>query len=371
MNDETNEQARPTLPHHPRGMSKWAPITACPCFEGKEGNQNAEIGTKCHALFADALRAYKDSRKVPSEAEMSAMPLHEAGALRGAQQVIDNYWGDYPRIEMPVGILDSDIYGTPDYCALTERGCVVVDFKTFFNPGRDYFPQLEGYALAVIQKAYKFDEWEDKQAELVIIYGDKPDATEHCRVKFSDLRSRFEAVTKAFDERDSGKARPHQCNWCEICQNAPACTAWKAVAEHVSGELKDAPNPENWAVFTPARKAQLLVLAESVSKWATAVRDMAKADALNGETLEDAEHGIAFKLRESRGRLTPRVADLWNHAKVHGVDAQAFMACLSCSSTVATKLLQGTGMKKAEAEAVVKACSDEGKGTVSLVRAQA
>ena len=369
MNDETKETKQ--APHHPRGMSKWSAILECPCFESAGESADSTVGTKCHALFADALRGYKESRKIPTEEEISALPMHEAGALRGARQVIEHYWGNAPRIETPIGILDTDIYGTPDYFALTERGCVVVDFKTFYNPGRDYFPQLEGYALGVLKVAYPFEKWDSLQAELVVIYGDKPDATEHCRVKFSDLKARFESAMRAFDVKEAGIGKPHQCNWCELCANRATCPEVTAVVKTVAeGELLHA--PERWADLPVQRRAQMLVLAEAVSKWADTVRGLAKEDAMNGVAIQDVENGIAFKLRESRGRLTPRIDELWRNCQRLGISADDFREALSCSSTNAVKLIQtkGQGVKtKRQAEEIVRACSDVGKGSVSLVRA--
>lgn len=378
MNDETKELATSNQPaplftpkHHPKSMSKWAPIMECPCFESSGETADSVLGTKCHKLLADTLDDYIHEGTTPAPEVIATAGLHEAGALKAGKAIIEKWWGDHPHVESQVEIPGTGIYGTPDFYALTKRGCVVVDFKTFYNPGRDYFPQLCGYALAIIKSNYPEAEWESKQADMVVIYGDKPDATESCRDTFANLEATFERVMDNFCERETGYPRPHQCNWCDLCASRATCPEVMKVAKTVAeGELLHA--PEKWQELTIARRAQMLVLAEAVSKWADTVRGLAKEDALNGVAIQDLDNGIAFKLRESRGRMAPRIDDLWRNCQRLGISADDFRLALTCTSTNATKLIyeKGQGVKtKKDAEEIVRACSDVGKGSVSLVRA--
>lgn len=357
--------------HHPKSMSKWAPILECPCFESAGESADSELGTKCHKLLADTLGEYIHEGTTPTPEDIERLSLHEAGALKAAKAIIENWWGENPHIESQVEIPGTGIYGTPDFYALTPRGCVVVDFKTFYNPGRDYFPQLAGYALAIIRSHYPESEWKKKQADLVVVYGEKPNATDSCRDTYAMLEETFERVLDNFCERETGYPRPHQCNWCELCASRATCPEVTKLAKTVAeGELLHA--PEKWQELPVARRAQMLVLAEAVSKWADTVRGLAKEDALNGMDIQDPDNGIAYKLRESRGRMTPRIDELWRNCQRLGISADDFRLALNCTSTNATKLIyeKGQGVKtKKQAEEIVRACSDVGKGSVSLVRA--
>lgn len=373
--------------HHPHGMSKWPAILECPVFEGRGESRDAAMGTAVHKAFAGYIEDWKLGLKLPGAEELS---LHEAGALRAAKAVCDEVGravntsgGVFTETRVS---LDGDVFGTCDAFFVDEAEKVVhvYDFKTFFNPGRDYFAQLIGYGLAILQERHGMDALfaRDFGIECTVLYGDSAEVSRR-RVDFMEAVGVWSAAESAFSAREEGRAKPCQCNWCELCAHfgtCPACMRQVVSLPAVEGvealpaaagpeaEAAGASMPWKWDVLEPAVKARMLVLAEFAGKWADAVRALAKADALSGAVLADEANGIAFRLRESRGRARPRVNELWPLMVAHKVSAEAFRERLSISASDAERLLRDAGMRAREAKEAVLAVSDVGAGCVSLVR---
>lgn len=364
--------------HHPRGMSGWPAILACPCFTSKGDSKDAEVGTATHAKLAGWLEAYKRDGVLP-EVDRAALSLHEAGAYRAAQWIVASFaLAKIPRERLHVEhrcTLPNGVFGTADAVWVTDDHVVhVVDFKTFYNPGRDYTPQLIGYGLAVadalLRSAWHGADEEDTFIDWDVLYGDKANAPEDGdSYDVAYAREICERAMAAYDQRDAGTATPTQCNWCELCEHHATCPAVMRSIETLKTDNERQPVAEQWGALTPVRKAQLLVVAEFAAKWSDTVRALAKADALAGVELVDLARGIAYTLRESKGRAKPRVADLWPLLAGRGVSAADYKAKLSISASDAEALLKGVGIAAKEAKALVLSVSDIGKGSVSLVRA--
>lgn len=370
--------------HHPRGMSKWPAVLACPCFEGKEGGEEAAEGTRLHALLAGWLEAMRGGDLSP-DVDVEALSFHEAGAWRAAQAIrkavldLGLPFGDL-RVETRVTLFDAanrdTVFGTAD-CLLVdpERGVVHVwDFKSFYNPGRDYSAQLLGYGLA----AALASKTPIERIRWTVLYGDHAE-TESGEASNAEAMSVFQRAMSVFDNRrEHVPAKPCQCNWCELCARFPACRACAAVAEDVRKEFQAAEGSEvlactltadGWGRLTSTRKAQMLVLAEFCGKFADAVRAKAKEDLLAGVSITDPENGIAYALRETRGRLKLDCDLLWAAAKAHGVGKEAFRGCLKPDATAAKKVLRAAGLSAKDADAVLESCGERGAGSQTLVRA--
>lgn len=377
------EAPAPTA-HHERGMSRWPAVLACPCFEGKDASADAEEGTRLHALLAGWLTALRDGDAEP-EVEVGALSFHEAGAWRAFKAIrravldLGLPFGDL-RVETRVTLFDAankdTVFGTAD-CLLAdpERGVVHVwDFKSFYNPGRDYSAQLLGYGLG----AALASKTPIERIRWTVLYGDHEESESGEATK-AEAMSVFQRAMAVFDNRrEHVPAKPCQCNWCELCARFPACRACAAVAEDVRKEFQAAEGSEvlactltadGWGRLTSTRKAQMLVLAEFCGKFADAVRAKAKEDLLAGVSIADPENGIAYALRETRGRLKLDVDALWAAAKAKGVQAAAFRACLKPDAVEAKKVLRSAGLTAKAADEVLESCGVRGAGSQTLVRA--
>ena len=371
-------QAPAPTAHHVRGMSRWPAVLACPAFEGREASADAEEGTRLHALLAGWLTALRDVDAEP-EVEVGALSFHEAGAWRAFKAIrrtvldLGLPFSDL-RVETRVTLFDAankdTVFGTAD-CLLVdgERGVVHVwDFKSFYNPGRDYSAQLLGYGLG----AALASKTPIERIRWTVLYGDHEE-TESGEASKAEAMAVFQRAMSIFDNRVAHvPAKPCQCNWCELCQRFTTCPACAAVVKAVAGG-EQAPvagdGRKPWDKLTTTRKAQLLVLAEFCSKWADAVRSAAKADLLAGVSISDPENGIAYALRETRGRLKLDVDALWAAAKAKGVPAAAFRACLKPDATEAKKVLRAAGLTAMAADDVLESCGSRGSGSQTLVRA--
>ena len=359
-------------------MSRWPAVLACPCFEGKDASADAEEGTRLHALLAGWLEGLRGGDVEP-EVEVGALSFHEAGAWRAFKAIrraVVELGLPFSalRVETRVTLFDAankdTVFGTAD-CLLAdpERGVVHVwDFKSFYNPGRDYSAQLLGYGLG----AALASKTPIETIRWTVLYGDH-DESESGEASKAEAMSVFQRAMAVFDNRVAHvPAKPCQCNWCELCQRFTTCPACAAVVKAVAGG-EQAPvagdGRKPWDKLTTTRKAQLLVLAEFCSKWADAVRSAAKADLLAGVSISDPENGIAYALRETRGRLKLDVDALWAAAKAKGVPAAAFRACLKPDATEAKKVLRAAGLTAKAADEVLESCGVRGAGSQTLVRA--
>ena len=343
-------------------------MLACPCFAGRESSEDAALGTKVHAFLAWLLTELKERGRLP-EVDTDALSFHECGALRAARWVADTLREEMTsphalRIEERVTVFDAarkeQVFGTADCLWVHGSTVTVVDFKTFWNPGRDYLPQLAGYGYGAAC-ASKTDV---THIRCVVAYGDHNGVDEQVITK-EDAARICERALVAF----GGACEPRQCAWCELCtkfSGCPACVRTALPLAEPEGKKKLA---ESWSGLTSVRKAQLLVLAEFAGKWAEAVRESAKADLLMGEVLEDAENGISYVLRSTRGRLKLDCDALWAAAKAKGVQAAAFRACLKPDATEAKKVLRAAGLTAKAADEVLESCGVRGSGSQTLVRA--
>lgn len=340
----------------------------CPCFEGRESSADAALGTKVHAFLAWLLTELKERGRLP-EVEVESLSIHEAGALRAARWVADTLREELTspralRVEERVTVFDSvlkeQVFGTADCLWVHGSTVTVLDFKTFWNPGRDYIAQLAGYGYG----AACASKTEITHVRCVVAYGDHAALDERVLSKEETARVCARALA-AF-----GKVgEPKQCAWCELCSKfagCPACVRTVLPLGEPSGKQQLA---DSWPYLPSTRKAQLLVLAEFAIKWADAVREFAKADMLRGEVIADEEHGIAYTLRQRRGSLKLDCDLLWAAAKAKGVQAADFRGCLKPDAVEAKKVLRAAGLTAKAADDLLESCGSRGAGSQTLARA--
>ena len=378
--------------HHPRGMSRWPAVLACPRFEGADGGADAAFGMGVHATLAWWLSELRERGCLP-EVEEAGLSFHELGAWKAAQTVAAELrvFGASPRalrVEERVSLYypgtKEHVFGTADALFVHDGAVHVFDFKTFYNPGRDYMPQLQGYGLAAARAC--------KEAVNTVVcsvlYGDAPGKAERVVFDKADCEAvaerALDTLSSTREELDKAGAEPTRCAWCDLCKHFATCSACRRVAEAAAesqgalplepGRANVALHPEierveTWAGLSATRKAQLMVIAEFASKWADAVRSKAKADMLAGETIADPANGIAYALRETRGRLRLDCDALWAAAKGRGVTAAAFRACLKPDATEAKKVLRAAGLTAKAADEVLESCGTRGAPSQTLARA--
>lgn len=368
MQEENKTESRT---HAVRSMSRWPAVIDCQCFESKEFTQAAQKGTDTHALLAGWLTAYKHTGTLP---EMPPdLDFVEQGAYRCARDIVAQSTAQGCAycdldIEAKVRIADTNIHGYVDALWFNggieePKGITIFDFKTFRNPSRDYTAQLAGYAVAACRDRFG----EDYPVTLVIGYGDynKYDVQQ---VTLKDCCEWYRKAMESFDKRDSGEAEPKQCAWCELCKHSATCPAFKAIATKVAQEptLKNA--PESWGELSTPRKAQLLVLAETVAKWAEQVRDKAKEDLLNGAVIEDSANAIKYGLRQTKGRKIPRTEDACRMLKDNGATDSELRAVLKIGATECKAVLKEHGIKGKKADELIDNVCDFSTPTSIMVR---
>jgi hypothetical protein len=354
--------------HHEFGMSRWPAVLDCPCFKGQEGGKNAAYGTEKHELFAH----YVESTKAGFEADIPE-DLHARGALEAARALVatvEALGGNKAdirtetRVEVKEGALEG-VFGTADAVWTDGKTILVCDFKTFWNAARTYDAQLAGYAWAVMTSEAP----KAKDVALMVCYGDNPSKSYIQRVNVMSLLDIVNRVAKArLDRLAATEESATQCGWCELCERNTTCSALRKVAEAVATMPEITTAVESWSQLPMARKAQMLVLAETVCKWADAVREKAKQELLEGDAIEDSANGIHYTLQHRSGRKTPRPVDAWSMLVGRGVNADAIKERLTISASAVKELLKTVGVKGKAADALVEEVSDMGNGSVSMVR---
>lgn len=356
----TNER-----PHSHLGMSRWPALFACAHFESKptdETSTDAFKGTEVHETLADFLNGYKQGKDL-SEIDPNTLDMFEASALRCAMWVAQQTPSDVLLVEERIEITP-EIYGYCDVAWFDELNnqLVVLDFKTFRNVSRDYTAQLAGYGYGLALK------YNPLTIKLCTWYGDNGKQPEPLVVSIADCREYYQKVIEIVDKKSETK--PTCCGWCEYCAKNGTCEAFKAVAvKTTTPTLQKATEAENWALMSAADKVKLLVIAEIATKWAGAVRDLAKTDLENNIPLVDDDSGVKYELRFTRGRLSPKTPEACRMLVEKGVDADDIKKYLSINATGIKALLKDKGLKTKEIDALLEEVSERGNGSYSMVKA--
>lgn len=345
--------------HHPFGPSRWPALMQCPNWQGRSGDEAAKRGTELHSVFEAALTGKKPE---PND-------VFEANVLRAAETILamagtpERWWiEEHVWVYTPGGVR-TDIFGRVD-AAWEERSgeLHVVELKMMENGDRDYRPQLLAYAFGLIGEGPV-----PATVHLHMVFADSGRVT-HEILPISEAWREYAEIYGRIDEIMWTQAPlpSVQSAWCNLCSRIAECQAPRAVAQKVADTLADV--PERWPEYSPARKAQLCVLADAVIKWGEAVKENAAEDAKAGEVIEDPTHGIYYGTQERKGRLVIDDAQCaWGILKPY-LTAEGYRRCLSVKPSDLKAALRETGMKSAEVNAMVERCGIRGPATTVFVR---
>lgn len=388
------------LTHHPYGPSRWPALAACPRFAGKAASADAEYGTRIHGFLAGLLSGWKDGLLLET-AEPTLQNAHERGAYRAAQAIVEHlnaagltradllieHCCAFPckPSQMPAGLHSlAGIFGTADAAAYDEVTHIlyIFDFKTFYDPDRDYTLQLLGYAAALGLTIAERRGKPPFEVRPILLYGEGDHATHRLPpFLWKDALCALAPIASTIAKLEARHPQPipeKPTPWCSLCEHYATCraplsealTLAPGAAEHAPLKcLTLADSPAALCTLTPPQIANLLALAERVAKWADAVKAAAKQAALDGMTIADDEAGLRYALKTRAGRKVIRVLDLWMAAAAHGVTKDEYLSALTLSSTAATELLRAHGLTAKEAKELIAANADTTAGTLTLERA--
>ena len=397
MDTQSATPAHPPAPltHHPYGPSRWPALAACPRFSGKTASADAEYGTRIHGLLAGLLTGWKDGLPLEN-AEPTLQNAHERGAYRAAQAIVEHLKAaGLTRAElliehccafpckpskMPAGLHSlAGIFGTADAAAYDEvqRILYLFDFKTFYDPDRDYTLQLLGYAAALGLTIAERRGLPPEAVSLAILYGEGNICKDQePLIRWKDALAALAPIASTIAQLEARHPQPipeKPTAWCSLCEHYATCRAPLEEARQASVAATVVPRAEDlpgaFAALPPAKAAQLLALAERVAKWADAVKAAAKQAALNGVTIADDEAGLRYALKTRAGRKVIRPLDLWEAAYKVGVTKEEYLCALTLSSAAATELLRAHGLTAKEAKELIAANADSTPGSLTLERA--
>ena len=353
--------------HHPYGPSRWPALLECSHYEGRATSSDAERGTALHQLFARVLVGEEveepgdlfEANVVKLAAKYRSMHLEDKGDLSKGERALlveTLVW-----LDVPMGPV-SDMYGRPD-CAFMDRHHVlhVIDLKSAEQPERDYLPQLIAYSSGIVTST-------DFDPVAVCFHLAYADSGREVTVQMpaDEAWCRYEELYERIQDIASGHGSPpRQTGWCTLCSKYESCPAARAVAETVSATLADA--PERWPEFTPARKAQLCVLAEAVIQWGEAIKKRASADARSGIVIQDEGNGIYFGLQPRAGKWTATPDEAWAVVR-STLPREQFTDCLTLSGSKLKAKLKAAGKSPREIEALLDAAGTRGEPSVAFVR---
>lgn len=383
------------LTHHPYGPSRWPALAACPRFSGKPASADAEYGTRIHGFLAGLLTGWKDGLPLEN-AEPTLQNSHERGAYRAAQTIVSTlkaasltradllieHCCAFPckPSKMPAGLHSlAGIFGTADAAAYDEvqRLLYIFDFKTFYDPDRDYTAQILGYAAALGLTIAERRGEPPKGVIPIVLYGEGFLAKIQYPERFwTEVLSALAPIASTIAQLEARHPQPipeKPTAWCSLCEHYTTCRAPLEEARQASVAATVVPRAEDlpgaFAALPPAKAAQLLALAERVAKWADAVKSAAKQAALDGLTIADDAADLRYALKTRAGRKVIRVLDLWQEAYKAGVTKEEYLSALTLSSAAATELLRAHGLTAKEARELIAANADTTPGSLTLERA--
>lgn len=354
--------------HHPCGPSKWPALLECPCFESRPATEDTQRGTELHALFEAVMNGTYEGEPADAmeyhvvNAATEFLKSANTGRFYVEQEVELPPPNDSPRTR-------SEFHGRLDLAWLDKSSgdLHVVDLKLSENPDRDHRPQLLAYAAGMMWLV----KYTPRLIYLHMVYADTGDTTQEIvpgDEAWTEYNANYRRIEFIWKEQQTNPMKPRQCGFCDLCAKFAACSAVRAVVERATPRLADAAKPEVWADYSAERKAQVCALADMLSKWCTAVKENAAADAKAGLVIQDEAHGIYYTTQERKGRLViPDVQHAWNILKAH-LTAEGYRACLTANLSGLTAALKLTGLKPVEVNAMLERCGVRLPSTTVFVR---
>lgn len=348
--------------HHPYGPSRWPSLLSCPCWESKPPTEQTERGTALHALFERAMKG----EEVEAHDALEWNVLEAARTIRRREHPDAHGFLTEQSVWIP-GTMDL-MSGRLDVGWIDSRmGDVhVADLKLSCNPERDHTPQLLAYAMAILAEYGK-----GQAGPRICLHMLYADGSEESVQIFKTAEAIEMHLRNAARIRDimAGEANmtPRQCGWCDLCAKFTSCQAVKAVVDKAGPKLAEAAKPEVWADYTPAKKAQLCALADTLAKWCVAVKENAAADAKDGKSVQDADLGIYYGLQPRAGKWTATPDEAWAVLR-STLPREQFTDCLSLSASKLKAKLRAVGKSPKEIEALLEAAGTRGEPSVVFVR---
>jgi len=336
--------------HHPTlSPSSFPALIACPCYKNDgEESDASKRGTRMHEALAEAFSPnetgkpnfhFDEKGMSPDMVEDVSWAMHEINSIIPKGPPIE--------IETRVSVIGENFeeitFGSADIIC----GGLLIDLKT--GEERDYRPQMEAYALGIMQKTGL------GQVCVVLIYSKSRKS-----VQFLITKAEAEAIVSQVAQAvaDPNK-KPSPCDYCGWCASVAECPALTERAQAV------AKGREDWAlvqyhsskIAEPAEMSKALELAKLLSKWCEAVEHMATDMVLSGKPIP------GFKLKERSGNRN--VVDIDGLFQAVGIPADKFLSACSVSLT---KLEEVSGLKKSDFDLTVESYTERGASSFSLAK---
>lgn len=334
------------MTHHELSPSSFPAWAECPCFDGKDGGDDATEGTRQHDQLTGLL-----SRIDLDGAHENVRWAADTIMAMGCTDVI-------PEVQLRY-LHKSDViyFGTCDVLCEIDSVCTIIDYKSGDGGGK-YLAQLAGYALAWFSTHP-----DPKHNVLAVVLGGR----DHSVTKWTLTRKACEdIVLPILLSRKSPDRTPEVCEWCAWCRNIGTCGATtetvRAVAIREGASLPA--NLDPVALTCPVERGKLLRAAKLVKRWAEYVEDTE-----NKRAKDDGDVPEGFKIQERKGRKY--IADVMSAFARSGLSQEDFVTACSVTSSKLEAVLIAGGMKKAEAKREIEErlgdLIQEGEPTKALV----
>jgi CO dehydrogenase/acetyl-CoA synthase epsilon subunit len=124
-----------------------------------------------------------------------------------------------------------------------------------------------------------------------------------------------------------------------------------------------------WETYTPAKKAQVMLLAEFLGKWAKEVTKAAKQTLLNGGAVADEAIGAAWKVKYDRAKIKINTAVACKALIDKGVDVNEIRARLTLSKDDVEELAKTVGLKGKKRTEFIETLGTRGCDVAKIERA--
>ncbi len=332
--------------HHPFGMSKWPAWLACPKYESGPESDASRGGTEAHRLMGKALAG----EILPADADS-----YLAGVAEWAATQLLFYgdgWMSEHRVQIGGSGPLAGIFGTADAVLVLEDRIIVADLKAYSRGESDYFAQLMGYALAVLQVRGMLN------AELLVLHGGSR-KVESRQVTVGECLDVAEGV---IEHRLDPFAEPLVCRHCAHCASLSTCPAVHGTADNALAA--------NHATLSYDDVCLWLERLPALSAFCDAVklRGIALAEANGGEIV--SEFGVRWKVAEKAGARKIGDALAAFRAVSDVMDASQFLAVCTVPVAAFERAVKSCGVPKDRASEIVDSVSERGAPSRSLVKAR-
>lgn len=227
----------------------------------------ANTGTLMHDYCENKVLG-KDTKEIETQLEPEQIEACDESLVKISNLVENKMGSDYKIFtEMRIPILDGSgkelTFGTADLIFVKPGMVIGMDHKADlgFNSSKvDYRPQMESYALGLMQK-FKISKvlWAESHimSRKLKIY----------EITFDQATATFTAAWR----RKHSKMKPQQCYFCRMCKNIVSCPAVIKTMEMVDclySDLKDTEDLFNpWKIFSSKKFSNILGICETIEQY--------------------------------------------------------------------------------------------------------